>query len=167
MADEVWRNPNAHPLFIQVPKPGGIQGLYEDKVVPAGGQISITYDTRKYNQAIVASSEADFFLNGSLLPVELFDADDKEEIASNPNLIGDSEIETALAGPIGKLRDLLADVENLQVLGRFEAVADEQGASKAKAKAISDRIAEVVPEVNTNLSPEADRDGYTFTDLST
>lgn len=121
-------------------------GRMKDEIVKSGGKFNITSADRQSNQERAATPGQDLFQNGTLAPVRLLDtADDVKEIASNPNLISESEMVGLFALHHTKFDARLAEIENATVLKRIKALAEneETGATLRQVRRIEDRLDEV------------------------
>lgn len=112
----------------------------------------ISETDRQINMERAANEKLDPFRNGQFSPVRLLDGtEDKEEIAANPNLIGEADMAKLVKGPIGKLKDKLAEIDNPIVVNRLADIARDQDATVKKVEAIDARIAELKPSTATHV----------------
>jgi hypothetical protein len=143
---ETWKNAGAGEVWINVIDPH-TQRL---KHVPvrSGNKIMITTEERQINQDRAASSDKDFFTNGTLTPVRLVDtAEDYAEIASNPNLLSEEDMRDMFKLKAAQFKARLADITNAIAISRMAemAKAEESGlnVTMAQFKALEQRLAEL------------------------
>lgn len=122
------------------------RGEMKDEVIRAGQKFTLTTEERIFNQDRAASPELCDFRNGRLIPVRILDGtEDAKEIASNPNLIGESEMVDLLKGHFKTFESKLRAISNTVALERFLAVAEDNDATIKQVSAIKTRLDEVNP----------------------
>ena len=152
---ETWENGKAGPIYIRTFHRG------EERMskVPSGGRVSITPEEREMNQVRVMNDGQDFFTNGDLVPVRLVEsAEDYEELASNPNLLGESELRDLFSLKVDDFKDKVGEIQNLRVVERLIDIADEvPSVAKSKLVALNDKREELTPKLGA-IDPEIDLD---------
>lgn len=140
---ETWENISRSRHVV---KKFSSKGDLIEEMISGNRKFHITTRERHINMERAAESKLDPFSNGMFAPVKLLDTtDDAEQIASNPNLIGESEMVDLVKGRVDTLRKRLGEVENPIVLNRLLEVALEQDVQASKLEAVKVRIAEVSP----------------------
>lgn len=129
-------------------------GEPESELVGGRKIFYISPQDRVINMESAASAKQDPFRNGQFAPVRLLeDTEDASEIASNPNLIGESEMAKLIKGSQAKLEERLAEIDNHVVVTRMLELAKDQDATVKKVDAIATRADELKPtktiKVNT------------------
>lgn len=149
---ETWKNAGAGEIWIKVTDP--VTRRVKHQPVRAGNKVLISTRDRQINQDDAASPDKDFFTNGTLTPVRLIDtAEDYQEIASNPNLLSEDDMQEILKmRSIAKFRERLGEITNTIALNRMQEMAEseEVNVTLAHSKALKARIQELrgdVPEV--------------------
>jgi hypothetical protein len=147
---ETWQNIGRSRFVL---KKFTAKGDLMGEIINGGRKFHVTTRERHINSEMSANKQMDPFQNGMFAPVQLLDStDDLEQIASNPNLMGESDMVDLVRGRVDGLRKRLAEVENTVVLDRLQEVAAEQDASISKVEAIKSRIAELSPALYTEIS---------------
>ena len=142
---ETWKNAMPGTIYFWETD---LRGQPRSKLVRGGQKFQITVSDRLANQDRAAGSSTDIFSNGRCVPVRLLDGSEgKEEFATNPNMIGDSDIEELLKKGANTVKARLKDISNILVLSRLLANAEKEDSevSVATVKAIKARIEEVNP----------------------
>jgi hypothetical protein len=122
------------------------RGDLADELIAGRKTFHLTTQERHINSEMVAASEQDPFKNGMFSPVRLLDGtEDADEIASNPNLISESEMAELVNGKVDPLRKRIGEINNAVVLRRFLEVAEASDSRVTTLKAIKERIDEVDP----------------------
>lgn len=146
MADyESWKNATNGLLFIR--KYNG-RGELDHEAVQAKKTFHVTPQERRINQEMAAVPEQDFFSNGMLTPVRLIDTEeDAKEIASNPNLMSESDMKGLFKSQWKTFSTKVAGITNETTLKRMLEMArdDDSGASVKQADAIEARLRDVAP----------------------
>lgn len=104
---------------------------------------------RLMNQDRAANDKLDHFQNGMLVPVRLLDGDeDAKDIAENPNLLSDSDIQDMFKAHWKTFETKVNAIENEVTLSRLldVAQAEDTGASVRQLDVIKHRIDEVSPK---------------------
>lgn len=173
VSKETWTNPGGGLIYILTYDPAG---KLRSTPVRSGKQVTLSIEERKINQDRSASGpggKSDNFSNGSLIPVRLVEtAEDYKEIASNPNLIDESDMRALFKLKSAAFKAKLSSISNESALDRILKIAEnsdsddsEVKVSMPQFKAIERRIAEVkggtgYAEVSqssatTNVAPKA------------
>lgn len=121
-------------------------GTMKDELVKAGGKFTITTDERLHNQERAANVDQDIFRNGTLGPVKLIKgSEDEKELASNPNLIAESEMAELFSLHHTKFDERLASITNETVLRRLQGLAEDEetGATLRQVRKIEERIVDL------------------------
>lgn len=140
---ETWKNSSRGTVVL---KKFGERGTLVDEVVPGGRKIQLTPRERRYNQEIAANEELDVFHNGMLTPVRLIETEeDVAEIASNPNVITDSEMAELFKTNQKTFTAKVKAIQSLVVLERLAEIAKAQDARQSQIQVIEERIDEVNP----------------------
>lgn len=140
---ETWENITDSRYVL---KKLNARGELASEIIGSRKTFHLTTQDRIINSEETASSRLDPFRNGMFSPVRLVDStEDAEEIAANPNLIGEEEMAKLAKGKVDVLRKRIADVENPVVLKRLLEVAEVEDARITTLKAIRERIEEVAP----------------------
>ncbi len=104
------------------------------------------------NSELASSPKVDPFRNGQFAPVRLLDStEDAEEIASNPNLLGESDIVDLVRGKVEPLRARLAEIDQSVVVERMLEVASKEDARMHTVKAIETRLVELRPQTHVEV----------------
>lgn len=142
---ETWENVGKGRVQVMKhDKRGGIR--YE--LIRGGQKFTLTSEERQMNMDRAANDDLDVFKNGFLTPVRLLDdAEDYIEIASNPNLIGESDLRDMFGLQWKAFEAKVNDISNVLTLSRLAELAGEDGinVSVKQMQVINDRIAEVSP----------------------
>lgn len=117
------------------------------------------------NSDRAANEKLDMFRNGVLNPVRLIDgADDPvyQEIASNPNLMGESDLRDMFNLHWKTFEKKLADISNPITLKRLLAIAEEDGVKVTvnQHKAVQARIEEVDPSAAVEADSSVEQLGH-------
>lgn len=140
---ETWENISRGRHVI---KKFSVRGDLMDEMIGGQRKFHLTTRERQLNMERAATSALDPFSNGMFTPVHLLDStEDAEQIASNPNLIGETEMVELVKGHVKTLTKRIGDVTNPIVLQRLLQVATESDVSVGKVAAIEARIEEMSP----------------------
>lgn len=135
------------------------------KQVRGGKLVEVTPRERVYNSDRAATEELDIFNNGWLIPVKLLDGDESsKEVASNPNLLSESELRDFFKLQWRAFEKKVNGVENLGILRRLETLANEDDSINVTVKqntVIQDRIQELTAEDQDTSGRDLD-DGDIF-----
>lgn len=107
------------------------------------------------NQEVAANEDLDWFLNGTLQPINLADTEDADFLKDNPNLLGDEEqIRRLFKASADVFAERLAIIKNSTALERLKEIAyqDETGATLAQVRMIESRLDQISPEIE-NIHP--------------
>lgn len=147
---ETWENVTASRFII---KKFGAKGDLIDEMIGAKRKFHVTTQERQINMEIAANDELDPFSNGCMAPVRLLDTtDDAEQIASNPNLLSESEMATLLKGNVKNLQERVAAINNPALLERLQEMAVTGDVTIGKANAIKSRLKEVAPSLYNEVT---------------
>lgn len=147
---ETWENVSRSRFVL---KKFSQTGALTGQMIKGGAKFHVSTKERQINQEIAATKKLDPFLNGTFSPVRLLETtEDAEEIASNPNTIGEEEIVKLVKGPVAALRSRLAEMENLITIERVLEVAKGADVTVSKLEAIEARITEVRPDTHVEIN---------------
>lgn len=122
-------------------------GNMKDELVKSGQKFTITTDERLHNSERASSPDLDIFRNGSLAPVKLIEgSEDEAELASNPNLIAESEMAGLFKLKAKGFDERLGSITNETVLRRLKAIAEDEetGATLAQVRKVEARLEEIL-----------------------
>lgn len=140
---EIWRN--AIKGFIGVKKTDR-RGEMKDEVIRGGEKFQITTEDRQLNSELAAGDDLDVFKNGMLMPVKILDgAEDAKEIASNPNLITESDMAALFAAHWKTFEAKIGQISNPSTLNRLLAMAEESDATVRQVNALKERVQALQP----------------------
>lgn len=142
---ESWKNATNGLLFI---RKYNNRGDLAHEAVHAKKTFHLTPQERRINQEMAAVPENDFFSNGMLTPVRLIDTEeDAKEIASNPNLMSESDMKALFKGTWKSFAAKVDGITNETTLKRLLEMArdDDSGASVKQADAINERLRQIAP----------------------
>jgi hypothetical protein len=108
------------------------------------------------NQDMAADRDLDAFQNGTLIPVRLIDPEEQKEIASNPNYIGETEMQELFAGHWKTFETKVSQITSSTTIKRMLDVATEVDAKVRQVEALKARMQELVPQ--PALGPVVERD---------
>lgn len=135
------------------------------KQVRGGKLIEVTPRERVYNSDRAATPDLDIFNNGWLIPVRLLDDDDlSKEVASNPNLLSESDLRDLFKLQWRAFEKRVNEIDNVMILRRLESLADNDDSINVTVKqnsVIQDRIADLTDD-SQNLSGADLDDGDIF-----
>ena len=154
---EVWRNVSKGTAVVYR---FDHKGHLKDESVRGGSDVTLTSDERKINQQRARDASNDAFSNGMLQPIRLLDTvEDYESIASNPNHIGEDEMQKLFKLPVAKFRDRINEITNIVAMERIRELAndEETGAKLPLVNAANARYEELAP---TWAGQEDDDDGF-------
>lgn len=149
---ESWKNTTAGRIFL---KKYNQRGELAAEMIPGGKVFQISPKERRINTEMAAGPELDFFSNGQLTPVRLIDTEeDAKEIASNPNLMAESEMVDLFKGHWKSFEARVNDIGNLTTLQRLLEVAqsDAVDAKVRQMEAIKARIDEISPAGHVEIT---------------
>lgn len=150
---ETWENISDSTFVIRKVMASGQIG--EEPIV-GRRKFHLSTRERKMNQELAAELSLDPFHNGMFSPVRLIDStSDAEEIATNPNLLGESDMAELVKGSAKKLAARVAEIENPLVVARLLEVAQESDVQASKIATIEGRLAELNPPAEGGLDPTA------------
>lgn len=149
---ETWQNATRGRVVLR--KMGALGNVRYDMIGP-GKTFHITPQERRMNQEVAASEKQDFFLNGTLQPINLADTEDAEILRDNPNLLGDEDqIRRLFRASTDVFAERLAGIQNETALERLKEIAyqDETEATLNQVRMIEARLEQVSPEME-NIHP--------------
>lgn len=140
---ETWENITDSRYVL---KKINARGELASEMIGSRRTFHLTTQERHINSEMTASERLDPFRNGMFAPVRLLDGtEDADEIASNPNLMGEEEMAKLASGKVDALRKRIGEVDNPIVLKRLLEVAETEDSRVTTLKAIRERIEEVAP----------------------
>lgn len=102
------------------------RGDLRNELVRSGMNVHLTQAERQINQEKAASAELDVFSNGHLTPVRLLEGtEDAKEIASNPNLMGESDLRGLFKAHWKTFDTKVKEITNTITLNRLLALSDD------------------------------------------
>lgn len=141
---EIWQNSTRGRIGV---KKFDARGELRSELVRAGGKVTLTPQERQINQERAATADLDVFQNGFLTPVKLIDGtEEAREIASNPNLLGESDLRELFSVRNYKsFAKKIGEISNTMTLQRLLALADDEdlNATVKQVQVIEDRLDEV------------------------
>jgi hypothetical protein len=149
---ETWQNATRGRVVL---RRVGALGQVRYDMIGAGKTFHITPQERRMNQEVAASEKQDFFLNGTLQPINLADTEDASILLDNPNLLGDEDqIRRLFKASPDVFAERLATIDNETALERLKEIAyqDETNATLNQVRMIEARLEQVAPEVE-NVHP--------------
>lgn len=151
MADtEAWKNAG---LGLIVIKKTNQRGELGEEAVPGGKMIQISPGDRRVNSELAANEDLDVFRNGMLTPVRLIETEeDAKEIASNPNLMTESDMENLFKGHWKTFETRIAEIANETTLNRLLEVARSVDAKVRQVETIEARLSEVCPVTHVEVT---------------
>lgn len=124
------------------------RGALQDEVIRGGMKFQLSPEERMHNMEQSASAEQDNFKNGTLVPVKLIDGtEDAQEIASNPNLIGESDMKELFKAHWKTFTVTVEKINSLGTLQRMLEMSVEADATVRQSDVLKARIKELGPEV--------------------
>lgn len=121
-------------------------GQMKSETIRPGGKFQVTTEERQINSERAATKKLDIFSNGYCVPVRLLeDAEDAKEIASNPNLMGESELKALFKGSQKAFAEKINGITNTNTLRRVLDMTEDEniGASVKHQKIVLERIKEL------------------------
>ena len=102
------------------------RGELRNELVRPDMAVHLTPDERQINQEKAASAELDIFSNGHLTPVRLLEGtEDTQEIASNPNLMGESDLRGLFKAHWKTFDTKVKEITNTITLNRLLALSED------------------------------------------
>lgn len=147
---ETWRSSILGTIVV---KKYDRRGEVVEEVIPGNRSFQITTDERLFNQDLAATPEQDPFRNGMMQPVRLLDGtEDKAAIASNPNLLSETDMELLFKAHFKTFESRVKQITNLTTLTRIREVASEVDATLKQVAIIDNRLKDVQAPVATRTS---------------
>ena len=144
--EEEWTNNTGSSIFVKVADPMDHRSNIGVAVRP-GDTLYITTTDRVKNQRSYKDARFDFFENGMLTPVTLFETSEEYEKAPlSEGVKTESDLVEMLKLSASKLKTELASIDSPLVVQRLQKLAEEDDKITAsKAKAIEARAEELAP----------------------
>lgn len=149
---ESWKNTTAGRIFL---KKYNQRGELASEMVPGGKVFQISPVERRINTEMAALPELDFFSNGQLTPVRLIETEeDAKEIASNPNLMAESDMVDLFKGHWKTFEARVGEINNLTTLRRLLEVgqSSEVDAKVRQVDVIKAKIEEISPAEHVEIN---------------
>ena len=143
---EVWMNPNAGVRYIQEQN---FKGEFIAKEIAPGQKFTISTFDRMVNQEQAYSKDVDMFTNGTFSRVKLVEsAEDYAELAENPNIMSESELEDIFGLTATQFKKKLAEIDNVRLLERLQELSQKEdlNVTVPQVKALEARLNEVSPD---------------------
>lgn len=150
---EAWKNVLAGP--ISVAKLDARGELTRKEVVNGGRTLLITPEERRLNSQDVPVKEQDVFHNGAMVPIRLLDSgsEDVRELASNPNLISETDMESMLSAQWKTFDKQLAEIDNPITIRRLYHLASAHpDCSHRKVQMIAAKMEELDPRTYAEVT---------------
>lgn len=117
------------------------RGELASEVVRSGQACTLTTEERIINQEKAATADLDIFKNGMMVPVRILDdAEDAAEIAANPNLMAESEMNDLFKAHWKTFENRVAQVSNPIVIQRLLQIAEAQDATVKQVNVLKVRM---------------------------
>lgn len=142
---EVWQNMSKGRVSVLK---FDRNGDTRHELIRGGQKFNITTEERLLNMDRAANDELDVFKNGFLTPVRLLeDSDDYTEIAANPNLLGESELEAMFDLHWKQFQAKVEEISNVLTLERLLELAesDDINVTVKQHQTLKARLAELSP----------------------
>ena len=139
---EVWKS--GVPGIVGIIKFNRHGEAVRERVRP-GQVVQLTKEEREFNQEKASSPDLDVFKNGMLVPVKLFDTTAQAELAENPNLMAESDMEALFKANWKVFDAKVSAITNEIALNRLLAIAESQDATVRQVNTIQDRIKALQP----------------------
>lgn len=158
---ETWKNITKGRVgFLKYDRFGEIA---RDQVGPSK-VFDISPEERVMNSDRAANKDLDIFNNGWLVPVRLLEDNDlSKEVASNPNLMSESDLRGLFSLQWRAFEKKVDSIDNLIILKRLQNLAEEDDSINVtvkQSKVIDDRI-EALTDDSENR-PDVDVDDNVF-----
>lgn len=102
------------------------RGDLRNELVRGGMNVHLSPAERQINQEKAASAALDIFSNGHLTPVRLLEGtEDAQEIASNPNLMGESDLRGLFKAHWKTFDTRVKEITNTITLNRLLALSED------------------------------------------
>lgn len=141
---EIWTNATRGRIGV---KKFNARGDLQSELVKPGGKVTLTPQEREINSERAANAKLDVFQNGHLTPVKLIDGtEDAREIASNPNLKGESDLRDMFGVRNYKaFEKQVGEISNVMTLERLLTISDDEevNATVKQVQVIEDRLVAV------------------------
>lgn len=140
---EVWQNVSGSQIYIRILDPRGNEKFTH---IRPNQKITISPLERRINQDRTATEKGDFFKNGMLTAVRLINTEeDYADLATNPNLISESEIADMFSLTPAKFKNRINEITNFTVIRRLIDYAEREDtkASMPQMRALEARKEEL------------------------
>jgi hypothetical protein len=137
---ETWENSSKGKVYVLR---YDSRGELIHEIVRAGGKVQLTPDERVINMERASTPDLCVFRNGVMSPVRLLDStEDAEEIASNPNIISESDISDLFSSHWKTFETRVNEISNLGTLERILSLAEDEdsGATVRQVNVLRERI---------------------------
>lgn len=128
------------------------KGELAGELIPGGKVFQISPQERRINQEMAAGEDLDFFRNGQLAPVRLLDTDDAAELASNPNVMSETDMRSLFKTNWKNFDSRIQEVSNTSTLERLVQIAKEVDATVRQLEIIESRLDELKPSDELPIS---------------
>jgi len=141
---ETWKNTGKGMISINRKNP---EGREESIIVRPGHTVELTEKDRKYRNVERANNPGnDVFSRGFLQPVELLDEKSIAEVAANPNILNEDDIEALFDLDWRKFDSEVAKISNTATVERLLSVAQDSDSTTARqVDVIENRLVELQP----------------------
>lgn len=140
---EIWKNVSRGPVGVRKNDPRNPGSTKVDLVRP-GAQFGISTDERLFTEDMVRLDANNPFRNGRFLLVSGGEDDEAlQALKASPNSMSREDIEKLFEGNLKTMQGKLAKMDSVTTLQRVLDVANEDGASTSRVKAIRDRLAQL------------------------
>lgn len=150
---ETWRSNIPGTIVVQK---YDRRGDIVEEIILGGRSFQISTEERLFNQDLAATEGQDPFRNGMMQPLRLLDGtEDKAEIASNPNLLSESDMQLMFKAHFKTFESKVKSITNVTTLTRLRDVANEVDATIKQLEVIDSRLKEtqgVTVKVNETVS---------------
>lgn len=129
-------------------------GQLKSETIRSGAKFQITTEERLMNTERAATRALDIFSNGYLTPVRILDGtEDAKEIASNPNLLSETDLKKLFGGTAKAFVEKVGGITNAGTLKHMLDLADteEVDAKQSFKKILLDRLGELEPSSYTEV----------------
>jgi hypothetical protein len=152
---EAWENVSRSRYALQrIDRRGDIR----TELIGSKKVFHLAPEERYLNSEQASSPSVDPFKNGRFSPVRLLETtEDADEIAANPNLLGEADIKDLVKGKVEPLRARLSEIEQPVVVERMLEIAEAEDARMTSVKAIEQRLAELSPQTHVEVQVAGDR----------
>lgn len=143
---ETWKNATRGSIVL---RRFSESGHLIEQMITGGRTVQMTPRERRINSEAAANVRLNPFANGTMQPVKLIDGEaDTAEIASNPNVMGETEVAGLFKAHWKTFAARVETIDNTMLLNRMLEVAkdDSTGATVKQLEVIKARLATVSGE---------------------